>query len=144
LFKVDVSFLTFVFFIFYTESVDVKILPYDDVSQFYEEYVVDCDASHVPKHERAGKTTFSAAYTKLHETGKYRILGGKGSFKTCEICNNTYALLRDPQRRFTKAQRDVLSKFKTRHRHQQEAERLHLKRMKDLVRSSIVDGKPTI
>jgi len=91
LFKVDVSFLTFVFFIFYTESVDVKILPYDDVSQFYEEYVVDCDANHVPKHERAGKTTFSAAYTKLHETGKYRILGGKGSFKTCEICNNTYA-----------------------------------------------------
>jgi hypothetical protein len=125
--------------VYLTVDENDKILPYDDSVQLYEEYCLHCRTSDDPI--MASKTTFTDAFRAMRPLG-YKLLGGKGSFKTCEICNNTNALLRT--KRFTKQMREVLIKFKFKHRHQQEEERKHLTRMKEKAKTSFDEfGNPT-
>lgn len=70
---------------------NVKIVPYEDQASFYKHYEIHCDNNNTPATLRAGSSTFKSALTSLHET--VRLLSAKGSFHTCEICNNANHLL---------------------------------------------------
>lgn len=56
----------------------------------------------------------------------------KGSFQTCEICNNANELLRNRSKRYSRAKRDIIMRFKAMHLDQQAAERDELDLKKKL------------
>ena len=72
---------------------DVHVLPYETVPSFYEEYIEHCNQTDVMMRERASIKTFFRVFSKLKDT--VRLLKCKGSFNTCEVCNNANDLLRD-------------------------------------------------
>lgn len=73
---------------------DVKILPYDSIQEFYAEYVAQSMADNLNENHYAKRETFRKAFKKLSKS--YRLSGSRGSFPTCDMCNNAHDLLRDP------------------------------------------------
>jgi hypothetical protein len=65
-----------------------------------------------------------------------------GSFNTCDICNNANDLLKDTGKRFTKAQREVVLKYKKLHIDQQAAERAYLEQKRLECQQLDVNGQP--
>jgi hypothetical protein len=77
------------------------IVPYYDVTTFYKDYIrymasisneVDNDTAVL-----VSETTFRRAFIKKKDI---RLLGSKGAFHTCEICNNALDLLHDTSNYF--------------------------------------------
>jgi len=66
---------------------NIKILPYEKVEAVYEEYHMYCDIHNIPNQERARLTCFKEAFRDLKKANMVRLLGCKGSFPTCDICN---------------------------------------------------------
>ncbi|KAJ1387535.1 hypothetical protein B484DRAFT_409877, partial [Ochromonadaceae sp. CCMP2298] len=104
----------------YEGKEDLDVLPYEDVKSFYDEYRSHCTATDVYPTEIAGKTVFQEAFANEQNI---RLTGCKGSFPTCEICNNANDLLRDKGKRYTMEQREIIIKYKAMHLHQQAVER---------------------
>jgi hypothetical protein len=95
---------------------NVHILPYDSLPQFHEEYQVHCSTRGIAPCYVAGLTTFRSAF---EEQKNVRFLGAKGSFNTCEVCNNLTSLLKNTNLQFTKEQRQIVHEFKRLHITQQ-------------------------
>jgi hypothetical protein len=101
----------------------IIVLPYDDMPQFHNEYVVHCFSRNVPPNYIAGLSTFRSAFKDQKDL---RFLGSKGSFNTCEICNNLNNLLKNTSKKFTKDQLRIVQEFKRLHLTQQSVERKFL------------------
>lgn len=115
----------------------VKIVPYEDVRQFFAEYKAHCMSLNVDRTERAEEQTFRKAMLSLPNV---RLIGCKGSFHTCELCNNAHELLRDPMKRYTREQREVIHQYKLKHLQQQQRERETLEENKHLCTEMDADG----
>ena len=102
---------------------NIHILPYDNLPQFHEEYKVHCNTRGIPPCYVAGLTTFRTAF---EEQTNVKFLGAKGSFNTCEVCNNLNSLLKNTKQQFTKEQRQIIHEFKRLHITQQAKARLAL------------------
>ncbi len=70
------------------------VVPYSSIKAFYEEYMSYSAFKHTHPDNFASLSTFQRAFTKLERQG-IRKLNAKGSFNTCEICNNAEELLRN-------------------------------------------------
>jgi hypothetical protein len=105
------------------------ILPYDNLKQFHNEYIVHSYSRGYASHFIAGYTTFSLAF-KQREHVKF--LGSKGSFNTCEICNSLNSLLKNTHKRLKKEQIRIVQEFKRLHIAQQSIERKALEVRKQL------------
>jgi hypothetical protein len=57
-------------------SSNVIVLPFDHISQLYQEYNTYCDSYHVSDIMKAGKQTFTKAFQKLK--GQVKLLRAKG------------------------------------------------------------------
>jgi hypothetical protein len=102
---------------------NVIILPYDNIPQFYREYVVHCTSRGISPSYIAGLSTFRTAFSEVKDI---RFLGSKGSFNTCEICNNLSSLLKNTRKKFSKDQLRIVQEFKRLHINQQASERKFL------------------
>lgn len=85
---------------FIIEFDKIRVLPYDNLTSFFEEYLFHCDSVKENNEEIAKRSTFIKAYQELEKTEFIRLTGCKGSFNTCEICNNSNDLLRDRGKSF--------------------------------------------
>ena len=72
---------------------DLQILPFEKISLFYEEYLSQCSSEGKTADQYAGKETFRVVFKKLHKEGRLRFARGKGTFPTCDICNNANDML---------------------------------------------------
>lgn len=79
----------------------VKILPYENVQQMHEEYIAFCRSQGIHVSLHCSYETFRVAFNSLHE--EVRLRRAKGSFPTCDICNNANDLLRSGKGNFSKA-----------------------------------------
>lgn len=120
-----------------SDGPQVKIVPYEDVRQFFSEYTTHCTSVNVDRTERALEATFRKALLSMPHI---RLIGCKGSFHTCELCNNANELLRDPTKRFTREQRDVFQRYKHIHLKQQQRERETLEENKHLCTEMDANG----
>jgi hypothetical protein len=100
---------------------DVRVLPYDTIAQIFAEYQAHSKVCKDEPRMIAKKETFRKAFLKQT---KIRLLGAKGSFQTCDICNVVNELLKKTS--FTQQQRKIIMSYKTLHIEQQKAERDHL------------------
>ena len=74
-------------------GLDVYVVPFVDVKSFHLEYL-QYQAHQQAHNDTVAKTgTFRSAFAKLEKEGKIKLLKAKGSFHTCEICNNASELL---------------------------------------------------
>ena len=77
---------------------DIYVAPFVDIKAFWEEYCAFHTLQHTPSSNVAGITTFRQAY-KFCEGLGIRKLKSKGTFNTCEICNNASDLLRNTSKK---------------------------------------------
>lgn len=73
---------------------------------------------------------------------KIRLVGCKGSFQTCEICNNAHELLRNRSKNFTQYERDIIMQFQGIHLKQQANERLTCEENKLRAKELNAEGQP--
>ena len=116
------------------------ILPYSTLKEFYLEYVAFCTGENLSVNTYAMRETFRLAWKSL-ETN-YKLIGAKGSFPTCDICNNANDLLRDTRIK-DQSHREIIFKFKRLHLFQQMEERQYLERNRMTARNSYYLGQPT-
>jgi hypothetical protein len=72
---------------------DIKILPYESLSQLYEEYNFDHEIREKPESCKASYKVFRTSFNVLKD--RVRLLRCKGSFPTCDVCNTSLEMLRD-------------------------------------------------
>ena len=116
------------------------MLPYAKVNEFHNEYVAFCTAESMPINKYAKIETFRKAFISLDH--KYKLIGAKGSFPTCDICNNANNLLRDTKIR-DQSHREIIFKFKRIHLLQQMEERNYLDRNRMDAKNKQNLGQPT-
>ena len=100
------------------KEANVRVLPYDSVSQIFHEYQAHSIVNEDEKRLIACRETFRKAFAAQTEV---RLLGAKGSFQTCDICNVANELLRKTS--FSREQRETIMTYKRLHIDQQKAER---------------------
>jgi hypothetical protein len=57
---------------------DTKYIPYKKICHFFAEYMYECDEKSVPKHVRAGESTFRKAFNLLRQEKGIKLSSGKG------------------------------------------------------------------
>jgi hypothetical protein len=93
----------------------IRILPFEKVSQLYEEYRAHYKATSLAGDEyyMASKETFRKQWSEFYRTGQVKLSRGKGTFPTCDICNNANDMLTfSKSSKWTKKQRDIIISFK--------------------------------
>ena len=116
------------------------VLPYDNLKQLHNEYVVHSFSRGFAAQYIAGYTTFSTAF-KQRENLKF--LGAKGSFNTCEICNSLNNLLKNTHKKLKKKEQvRIVQEFKRLHIAQQSIERKALEVRKELALEVDDSGQP--
>jgi hypothetical protein len=76
------------------------VVPFCTLSSFYDEYKNHYVTHQTPVENFAGQTVFTAAYDHLHKTMNLRKLKSRGTFNTCEICNNADLLLKNKSKQY--------------------------------------------
>ena len=116
------------------------VLPYDNLKQFHNEYVVHSFSRGFAAQFIAGYTTFSTAFKQRENV---RFLGAKGSFNTCEICNSLNNLLKNTHKKLKhKEQIRIVQEFKRLHIAQQSIERKRLEVNKEMALEVDDSGQP--
>jgi len=89
---------------------DLCVLPFEKLAQLYEEYRFQCEKDN---ENPASKSTFGRAYSALRKENVVRFSKGKGTFPTCDICNNANDLLANARRdNLATKVRDLIVKLK--------------------------------
>ena len=120
----------------------IMVVPHESVSQLHEEYVCYRKAQAVHPDTIAEYVTFSKAYKQMESKDHIRLLGCKGSFPTCDICNNCNDLLRNANRKNRPEDLEVILNFKRAHLSQQEIERRHMDYVQEVCRTLDGNGNP--
>ena len=89
------------------------ILPYESIPQFFKEYLNFHKTYGMSISTLAKIDTFRDAFESL--SSSVRLVHSKGSFPTCDICNNANDLLRQNKVSFNPKFRDIVMKFKRAH-----------------------------
>ena len=92
---------------------NVRVLPFETYSALFTEYKAYCEANDVDTSLRARKETFRLAWRDFYSSGNVKLSRGKGTFPTCDICNNANDMLSlSKSKTWTKRQRDIIISFK--------------------------------
>jgi hypothetical protein len=91
---------------------NIKFLPYAGPKEFYSEYVAYCKLENLLDSEYAKRETFRKGLHELRH--EFRLMGAKGSFPTCEMCNNANDLLRNLKVK-DQSHREIIFKLKKEH-----------------------------
>ena len=113
----------------------VRVLPYESVEEIYREYL---DDHAVYIHQRqcrpASRALFFSIFKQMVANKICRLMGCKGSFPTCAICNALTKMIRENARKYTAEQREMVGMFKKLHLKHQEYERRYKAEVKDRCR----------
>lgn len=90
---------------------NLTVLPLETVAQLYMEYWLQCAKE--LNRKPASKETFRKTYWILKKKGLYKFTRGKGTFPTCDICNNANDLLANSKsNNMTASVRDLIMDLK--------------------------------
>jgi len=98
-------------------------LPCDNGPEFFSEYIAHCVSSQMMPNTYAKRETFRKVFKRM--SNEFRLIGAKGSFPTCDICNNANDFLRTLTHK-DQSHREIILKFKRLHLMQQMKERQHM------------------
>jgi hypothetical protein len=109
--------------------VNIRVVPYRTVRDLYEEHVFQCVTADPPleKVEYGSYNTFIGNFNEMANDKLIQLLGGKGSFQTCAICNHCLALKKGAAKRGASGRVviDVIRILQRAHLKHQQIERQH-------------------
>jgi hypothetical protein len=117
----------------------IRCIPYESIQQLFDEYKDFCVVENVRPDKRASLETFRKCMKELD--GQFRLIGCKGSFHTCDICNNANDMLRDC--RGGNEHRNIILSCKRAHLKQQAAERQYQENNR-LEAKNLIDEQPRV
>jgi hypothetical protein len=125
-------------------GVNIRVVPYRTIKDMHKEYVYQCESSSpvITKAQRASYATFVRAWRKLHSAELVRLMGGKGSFQTCAICNHCIAIKKTAQCKRDLVTIEVIRKISRLHLLQQQTERQHAENVLHDCKTKYKDGEP--
>jgi len=92
---------------------NVRVLPFETYSALFTEYKAYCETNGVDASTRARKETFRLVWKEFYANGNVKLSRGKGTFPTCDICNNANDMLSlSKSKTWIKRQRDIIISFK--------------------------------
>jgi len=92
---------------------NLRVLPFETYSALFTEYKAYCETNDVDTSMRARKETFRLVWKEFYSNGNVKLSRGKGTFPTCDICNNANDMLSlSKSKTWTKKQRDIIISFK--------------------------------
>lgn len=100
-------------------------VPFKTVSDFYVDFLCACKASNAPCDLTGSSATFRRAFKEMAEDGLVQLLGGKGGFQTCSVCNNALAIKKSAASRRDLVTINIVKKLLRNHLIQQQNERQH-------------------
>lgn len=106
---------------------DIFIVPYSDIKSYYYEFKSNCLLYNFIPEDIPSIETFRRAF---NDCKNIRLLGCKGSFQTCEICNNANELMRNTKKKYSRKQIEIVRSYKSLHIKQQASERDYLEKSK--------------
>ena len=100
---------------------NLRVVPFETIRQLRDEYYAHCQHENEPVESIAKKECFRQAWKKLYLDRKVRFTRGKGTFPTCDICNNCNDMLSlsKGNKQWSRKQREIIFKFKSAHLKQQ-------------------------
>lgn len=120
-------------------STSIKVVPYKFVSDVYNEYNFLCTEVGTPAQFIASQGTFLVAWNKLHDSNSVRLMGGKGSFQTCSICNQCMQIKKSSRRKKDVVSLDIVKEIHRHHLKQQQTQRQYADNIVALCKSQFVD-----
>jgi hypothetical protein len=74
--------------------VNIRVLPYKSIRDLYREFEYQCITADTPltKGEYGSYSSFRQSFHAMYGAKLVQLLGGKGGFQTCAICNHCLAL----------------------------------------------------
>ena len=123
-------------------NANIKFLPYESAAQFYAEYENFHKTYGYSEASKAKYDTFNNALKSLHDS--VRLVHAKGSFPTCDVCNNANDLLRSPKVSFNPGFRDIIMKFKRAHLMRQMQEREEMERNIIRAKTEVIGHQPQV
>jgi hypothetical protein len=125
-------------------NVYIKVVPYKSVKDVFSEYQYQCDVAlpRVLESNRASYSTFLRAWNKLHDSELVKLLGGKGAFQTCAICNHCIEIKKSAACKREQSTIDVIRKISRMHLLQQQTERQHAENVIHACKTMFVDEQP--
>jgi hypothetical protein len=106
-------------------STRIRQVPYRTVADLWYEYLFHCAAFKMPMASQASYSTFLRAWNKLHEDEIVKLLGGKGGFQTCSVCNQCLNIKKTSIYQKDQLTLDAVRKIVRLHLQQQQTERQH-------------------
>ena len=91
---------------------DLRILPFETLSQLYYEYQTSCKNENAHFNICAQRETFRKAWIDLYRQKKCRFTRSKGTFPTCDICNNATDMLTSSRSsKYSQLERDIIISY---------------------------------
>ena len=127
-------------------KVDIKVVPFRTTkADFWQEFELACVAQSIPKSEYGSYETFKRAFDEMRKEDQVQLLGGKGSFNTCAICNNALAIKKAAAARHDRVSIEIVRKIHRLHvQQQQQNERQNCENQIWLAKSWFVDDNPAL
>lgn len=119
----------------------LRVLPHDTFNQLWHSYESHMLLPENLSYPRAAKECFRKAWKAIKAKGTVRLTRGKGTFPTCDICNNANDMLAS-SKSYTKRQREIIYQYKMYHLDQQAGEREALRLMKKKAQEMNETGQP--
>ena len=95
----------------YPGEENLKVLPFENIKQLYDEYYALCKTDAVRNVLQAGREWFRQAWKKLYALKEVKFTRGKNTFPTCDICNNCNDMLALSRSvRYSRRQREIIFK----------------------------------
>jgi hypothetical protein len=91
---------------------DLRILPFETLSHLFYEYQTSCKTENVDSNTCAKRETFRKAWVELYKQKKCRFTRSKGTFPTCDICNNATDMLTSSRTsKYSQLERDIILSY---------------------------------
>jgi len=99
------------------------VVPFRTKTDFYHEFKIGCQLNDISQSEYGSYETFKRAFKEMWEANQVQLLGGKGSFNTCAICNNALAIKKSAAAKQDRVSIEIVRKIHRLHLQQQQVER---------------------
>ena len=127
-----------------TSSTRIRQVPYRTVADLWHEYLFHCAAFNIPLANQASYSTFLRAFRKMHNDEIVKLLGGKGGFQTCSVCNQCLNIKKTSIYQKDQLTLDAVRKIVRLHLQQQQTERQHAENVVHQCKTSYdARGNPT-
>jgi hypothetical protein len=119
-------------------------VPFSTVMDFWTDFLCASKAAGCPEALYGSYSTFNRAFSDMYDDGLVQLLGGKGGFQTCSICNNALAIKKSAAGRRDLGTIEIVKKLMRQHLLYQQNERQHAENFIELSKNLYTNNAPAM